>query len=188
MKKLYFIAIVGIIAYGCSNSSNPPAATNSQDQINENQVVFENDLENALAGIPSWSNEKTIVKMPDGKAHSGEYVSKVDDVNMYSYAFKETLENINQKLPKSVVVNGWFYSEVRNPELGIVMDINDDNKSVVWKSYRLMDDGKSENQWHEFTANFDIEETLKPGYQIKIFAFGAKKIAYFDDIKVTFKF
>jgi len=188
MKKLLFIAIIGLVAVGCKNSSNPPVVADSQDQISENQVVFENDLENALTGIPSWSNEKTIVKMPVGKAHSGEYVSQVDDVNLYSYAFKETIENINEKLPTSVVVNGWFYSEVNNPELGFVMDINDNNKSIEWKSYSLMKDGLSVNQWHEFTANFEIEAPLKPGYQIKIFAFGAKKKAYFDDIKLTFKF
>ncbi len=188
MKKLFFITFIGLIAYGCSNSSKTPAVKDSQDQISENQVVFENDLENALVGIPSWSNEKTIVKMPVDKAHSGEYVSMVDAVNMYSYAFKENLENINEKLPNTVVVSGWFYSEVKNPDLGFVMDINDNNKSVIWKSYRLMEDGLSENQWHEFTANFEIDEPLKPGYQIKIFGYGAKKTAYFDDIRVTFKF
>lgn len=188
MKKLIFIAMLGVITYGCSNSPKTPAVTDTQDQITENQVVFENDLENALVGIPSWSNEKTIVKMPDGKAHSGEFVSMVDAINVYSYAFKETFENINEKLPQTVVVNGWFYSPVKNSDLSFVMDINENNKSVIWKSYRLMMDDMAVNQWHEFTANFTIEEPIKPGYQIKIYAFGAKKTAYIDDVKITFKF
>ncbi|KAF0199290.1 MAG: hypothetical protein FD166_413 [Bacteroidetes bacterium] len=189
MKNLLILVFTGALIYGCSNSSNPPAATDAQNQINENQVVFENDMESALAGIPAWSNEKTIIRLSEGvKAHSGEFVTKVDEVDLYSYAFKETFENINEKLPKNVIVKGWFYSPVQNPELGFVMDINENNSTKIWQSYKLMEASTSVNEWHEFTATFAIDQPVKPSYQIKLFGFGAKKTAYFDDLKVTFEF
>ncbi len=189
MKKLLFLAFIGVIAFGCSNSSNTPAVSDSKGEISEKQSIFENDLENALAGIPSWSNEKTIFKMPGGlKAHSGEFVTTIDNVNKYSYAFKETFENINEKLPKAVIVSGWVYSTDKNPKMSIVMDINDNNKTFIWKGYQLMVDQKPLNQWNEFNAKFTIDEPIKPSQQIKIFAFDANAPAYFDDLKVTFEF
>jgi len=189
MKNLFFLTLTTALIYGCSNPSNPPATADDQNQTNENQVVFENDMESALAGIPSWSNEKTIIRLSDGaKAHSGEFVTKVDEVDHYSYAFKEYFENINEKLPKSVIVNGWYYSPVQNPELGFVMDINDNNTTKIWQSYKLMEGSPSVNEWHEFTASFTIEQPIKPSYQIKLFGFGAKKTAYFDDIRITFEY
>jgi hypothetical protein len=189
MKKLFFIAFIGLIAYGCSNSSNTPAVSDSQNEVSEKQAIFENDLENALAGIPSWSNEKTIVKMPEGmKAHSGEFVTMIDNSNKYSYAFKDIFENINEKLPVTVIVSGWFYSTDKNPKMSIVMDINDNNNTFIWKGYQLMKDPKPLNQWNEFKATFSIDQPIKPSNQIKIFAFDANATAYFDDLKVTFEY
>lgn len=189
MKKLFFLATIGVIAFGCSNSPNTPAVSDSQTEVSEKQAIFENDLENALAGIPSWSNEKAISKMPEGlKAHSGEFVSMIDNANKYSYAFKETFENINENLPITVIVSGWVYSTDKNPNMSIVMDINDNNKTFIWKGYQLMKDPNSLNQWNEFKATFAIDQPIKPSHQIKIFAFNANAPAYFDDLKVTFEF
>ncbi|HCT69801.1 MAG TPA: hypothetical protein DF409_00750, partial [Bacteroidales bacterium] len=72
--------------------------------------------------------------------------------------------------------------------LGIVMDINDNNNTVIWKSYALSGVVTSLNEWQPFTARFTVDAPLKPGYQLKIFASGAKKTAYFDDFKISFEY
>ncbi|MHC1776775.1 MAG: hypothetical protein AB9834_15340 [Lentimicrobium sp.] len=189
MKRLVYIAFAGVVFYSCSNSSNTPStSTDTSVQTDQNMLVIENNFEDAAAMIPSWINEVTVVKMDKTKAHSGEFASMVDEVNVYSYTYREKFENINQKLPTRIVVNGWFFSTEDNDKLSYVMDINDNNESYIWKSYKLKDENPAINQWNEFTAYFTIDKPLKPGHQIKLFGFGGKKLAYFDDIKITFEY
>ncbi len=189
MKKLFLLMIAGAFILGCSNQSTKPETVETQESDAVNELVFENDLENALGGIPGWSNEKAVIKMPEGlSAHSGTFVTKIDNLNKYSYAFKEYFENINERLPREVVISGWVYSTDKNPQLSIVMDINQDNETIFWKGYNLMDKPRELNSWFEFKTTFTIDQPIKPSNQIKVFAFNAEKAAYFDDLKITFVF
>ena len=159
MKKLLLLLAVGIISFSCNNSSSKSSGTaQTKDQ---NKVEISNDMENALSLVPSWVNEKTIVKMEGGKAHSGEYVSKVDDVDIYSYAYREYLLNISDKLPKRVFVNGWVNSPVPNEKMGIILDITENNTMNYWKAFNLKSVVVEPNKWYEFTAGFLIDEPIK---------------------------
>ncbi|MBK7212607.1 MAG: hypothetical protein IPH88_04775 [Bacteroidales bacterium] len=186
MKSILLLSVSALILFGCSNSGQAPAPTAASTE--QNQVVISNDLENAAAIIPSWINEKTVVKMDAGTAHSGEYVIKIDDKSVYSYAYRENLENINQKLPKRIVVNGWVNSADPADGLSVIMDINDNNASKLWKSYSLKDALKTKGAWNEFTAYFSIDQAIQPHYQVKIYAFSGNKTAYLDDLKITFEY
>jgi hypothetical protein len=186
MKNLLIIALAGFIMYGCSNSSQPSSPTAAAPE--PGQVVISNDMENAAAIIPSWINEATVVKMENGAAHSGDYVSKVDDKNLYSYTYREFIQNINEKLPKRVIVNGWVNSPDAAKGLGIIMDINENNVSQIWKSMSLSSVIEAPNKWYEFTAYFSVDKPIKPNYQIKIYGYSGQKVAYFDDFKITFEY
>ena len=186
MKKYLVIVLTGLVLFSCSNSgqnSTPAAADNEH-----NQVVITNDMENAAAKVPSWINETSVVKMENGKAHSGEFVSKVDDKNLYSYAYREYLNNINEKLPKRVVVNGWVNSPDAAKGLGVIMDINEKNVPVIWKTCSLNTNVKTPNTWYEFTAYFQIDKPIKPDYQLKVYGYSGQKLAYFDDFKITIEY
>ncbi len=186
MKNVLFIALAGLFVYGCSNSNQN--AIPASGQAEQNQVVITNDMENAAAMIPSWINEVTVVKMENGKAHSGEFVSKVDDKILYTYTYREFFENISQKLPKRVVVNGWVNSPDPSENLGIVMDINENNVNKIWKSYSLTKTVESPGKWFEFTAYFPIDQPIQKNWQVKIYGYSGKKLAYFDDLKITFEY
>jgi hypothetical protein len=187
MKNFLFLVLTASLVYGCSNSNQNTVETVVETE--EVPIAFANDMENALSGVPSWINEATVVKMPEGlKAHSGEFVSKVSEEKVYSYAFRETLSNINEKLPVAVIVKGWVYSPEPNTALSIVVDINDEGKSVLWKAYSLTDVIADLNQWKEFSARFTVDQPVKPEHQLKVFGFGGKKTAYFDDLDISFEY
>lgn len=189
MKKIFAIILIGFSLWSCSGSdqkSATPAGDNAKDQ---NTVVISNDLENAAAIIPSWSNEKTVVKMDGAPAHSGQFVSMVDDQFEYSYGFHEYLDNINQSVPKKVHVKGWVYSSVVSPDLSIVLDISENNQLVEWKAYSLTPLITEAKKWTEFNAHFDITKPIKGSNLIKIFGWNhGKKLAYFDDFEITFEY
>jgi hypothetical protein len=172
--------------FSCSNSNQNTSPTAAQPE--QNEVVITNDMENAAAMIPSWINERTVVTMENGKAHSGDYVIKIDDKEIYSYAYREYLENLNQKLPKRVVLNGWVNSPDPAEGLSVIMDINENNVSKIWKAYSLKNTIETPGEWYEFTAYFNVDQPVQPHYQVKLFAFSGKKTAYFDDFKITFEY
>ncbi|PKO97824.1 MAG: hypothetical protein CVU14_09295 [Bacteroidetes bacterium HGW-Bacteroidetes-9] len=190
MKRFIFIVLASALIYGCSNSNQSPssAAIPTEDTTDQNQLVIENDLELASSMIPSWINEVTVVKMDKIKAHSGEYASKIDDENVYSYAFGEKFENINKKLPRRVIVNGWYYMPDKNEKAGIVMDISEDNETKIWEAFNFFNVNPTTNQWNEYTAYFSINQPIKPNYHLKIYGYSGKKEIYLDDFKITFEY
>jgi hypothetical protein len=127
--------------------------------------------------------------MDGAPAHSGLFVSMVDEQFAYSYGFREFVDNINQALPKKVIVKGWVYSIVASPDLSIVLDISENNKPVDWKAYSLTPVITEANTWTEFRANFDINKPIQSSNLIKIFGWDpGKKLAYFDDFEITFEY
>jgi hypothetical protein len=186
MKKLLSIILTGLVLFGCSNSNQNSAQSGANSE--HSQVVISNDMENAAAKVPSWINEKSVVKMENGTAHSGEFVSKVDDKNLYSYAYRENLNNISEKLPTRIIVNGWVNSPDASQSLAMVLDINDNGVSQIWKSYGLTQVIKSPNTWYEFTAYYAIDKPIKSDNQLKIYGFSGQKTAFFDDLKITIEY
>ncbi len=186
MKNLFVFAIAGLLLSGCSNST-PKNGT--QDQQPQTRIEITNDMENAAAVIPSWINEKTVVAVEGIKAHSGEYACVTNDTSEYGYAYLERIKNINSTLPKVVTVNGWVYTTVTNPKLGIILDISQDNNLYDWKVFPLTNDLTEIGKWVEFKAIFYFDKPLNPEQTIKIFPWNqSKKPIYFDDLKITFEY
>ncbi len=187
MKNIFFFIVIVILVWGCSNSSNNTQA--AQEQPKQKEVVIQNDMENASAKIPSWNNEKTVVVMPaPAKAHSGEYVSKLDFEDRYSYTFAEYLKNINNVVPKKIIVSGWAYCTELDKELLVALDINDNGKSILWRGNPIASQISTVNEWHEFTTEFIIDQPVQLENHTKIFVFGGGKKVYLDDFKITFEY
>ncbi len=170
------------------SSTDQKGTTDSSPEIDENRMVIATDMENA-ASLPSYRrNGFSIYKMDEIPAHSGNYVSRVNDEHGYSLTFRETFENLNAKLPRRVVVNGWYYFTEPNEKAGFIMEINDNGSSYIWKAYNFDAVNPATNQWNEFTAYFTIDKPIKPEQEINLFATGAKKLTYFDDFKFIFEY
>ena len=192
MKKIFILLIATGMFYACSNnpgtSTNQDVMTEDNPQIDDNQMVIANDMENPTSLPSYWKNGISINKMDEVPAHSGNYAVKVDAESEYSITFRETFENLNAKLPKQVVVNGWYYFTEPNEKAGLIMEITDNGESYMWKSFNFAKVNPATNTWNEFTAYFSFDKEINPEQEISIFARGYKKVAYFDDLKVTFKY
>jgi hypothetical protein len=187
MKKLLVFALAGSIMYGCSNSA--PKTDAAADAPKQNMIEITNDMENAAAVIPSWINEKTVIAMKTPAAHSGEYASVTNDTSEYGYAYQELVKNINTGLPKKVVVKGWVYTTAANPNLGIIVNISENNQNYDWKAFPLNTSITEAGKWVEFDASFYFEKPLKPEHEIRIFPWNqSKKPVYMDDLKIIFEY
>ena len=187
MKQLIIFAIAGTLLYGCSGSK--PKTEAAAGKAQQNLIEITNDMENATAVIPSWINEKTVIKMKSPAAHSGEFACVTNDTSQYGYAYQELFKNINTGLPKKVVVSGWVYTTVAAPNLGIILNISENNQNYDWKTFPLTDNLKEAGKWVEFSASFYFDKPLNPEQAIKIYAWNqTKKPIYIDDLKIVFEY
>jgi hypothetical protein len=187
MNKLIVFAIAGVLLYSCSNSKPKTEAASGQSA--QNRIEITNDMENASAVIPSWINEKTVVIMKEPAAHSGEYACATNDSVQYGYAYQELLKNINTGIPKKVVVEGWVYTTVEKPNLGIILNISEKSQNYDWKAFPLNESLTEKGKWVEFSSSFYFDKPLNPEQEIRIFAWNqSQKPIYFDDLKISFEY
>lgn len=188
MKILILLVAVVALLSACSNPSNKtqPAV----ESVSPAEIVITNDLENALGVMPSWFNENTIVAMTEPQAHSGNYSGLTNDTLPYGYTYKETLKNIDPRLPKIAFVSGWIYTTVANPDFSIICGINENKQTYNWKAYPLTEILSETGKWIEFTATFYFDDKpLKPEHEISIYGLNnSKKAIYTDDLKITFTY
>jgi len=187
MKKLLFFALAGLLLSSCSNSGTN---AKSGEQQRRNEVVITNDMENAMAMIPSWYNENSVMAINDPPAHSGGYAGVTNDSIEYSYTYKEILKNIDSRVPKMATYNGWVYTTVANPNFSIICSVNENGQQYDWKAFPLEKELSEPGKWVEFTASFYFDQKpLKPEQEIGFYAWNlSKKPVFFDDVKITFTY
>jgi hypothetical protein len=95
-----------------SNSGSNPQ---SNSQASKNEIIINNDLENAIAKNPSWKGEIVVFNKKE-KAHSGDFIYVTNDTLENNYTYNEIFKNTNKSIPKSVVFTGWVYNTVGNPK------------------------------------------------------------------------
>ncbi len=185
MKKLFFFVLAGFILSACSNSGNK---TQSGYQSDQNEVVITNDMENAMGKVPSWYNENTVIAMTNPQAHSGIFAGITNDTLPYSYTYKEALKNIDSRLPKMAIVNGWVYTTIANRDFEIICGISENKQTYNWKAYPLADILGETGRWVEFSASFYFDDKpLKPEHEISFYAWNkSKQTVYIDDLKIAF--
>jgi len=187
MKKILVFATAAVLLYSCSSST--PKGETAATESTQKTIEITNDMENATAVIPSWINEKTVISMSNPTAHSGDFACVTKDSSEYGYAYQEIFKNINSVLPKKIVVSGWVYSTVAAPNLGIIVNISENNQQYDWKTYPLADNIKETGKWVEFSTSFYFEKPLNENQEIRIFPWNqSKKPIYFDDLKIVFEY
>lgn len=187
MEKLFIFSFAALILSACSNSGNKTTESQAPEQPQSNKIEITNDMENAMAGIPSWINEKTVVSLKEPAAHSGEYACVTNDTAEYSYAYQEQVKNIGSGIPKQAVISGWVYTTVANPKLGYIINVAENDKQIDWIVYPLDKDQTQVGKWVEFSASVYFKNNITPETQLRIFAWNqSKKPIYFDDLKITF--
>ena len=173
MKKLFLFAISLMLIAACTNSGSNPGNNNSSQR--KDRIEITNDLENALAIIPSWNGEKTIFDLKE-KAHSGGFVCITNDTLEFSYQYNEFFKNINSELPKRVIFSGWVNTTVANPKFSILCTIDEGTKQLEWRAYPLQNVLTEPGKWVEFSADFYFDKSpLKPEDKITLVAWNQSK-------------
>jgi len=185
MKKYFLFALTGFLLSACSNSGNK---TQAIENTSKDRIEITNDMENAKGVIPSWIGEDRVIAMSEPPAHSGKYAGVTNDTIEFSYYYQEIFSNINEVLPKRVVLSGWVYTTVANPKVSIICNINENKTQYNWKAYPLEKELSQAGKWVEFISEFYFDDKpIKSEMEIGLYAWNqSKKPVYFDDLKIIF--
>jgi hypothetical protein len=183
MKNFLLFVVTVLFLTACSNSGNKTISPKQSIEIT-------NDMENAQGMIPSWVGAERVFAMTDPPAHSGTYACITNDSAEYSYHYEEILKNINGVVPTRVMLSGWVYTTVANPDLAIVfaLNLNDDPKTLDWKSFPLNQQLPEAGKWVEFSGDFYMDyKEINTDLRASVYLWNqSKKPIYIDDLKVTF--
>lgn len=175
----------GCLMLGCK--SNKQGTELLPLRTDELPVTESTDLENTNLEPYSWVTAYTVKKMPEGKAHSGQYVSVVDSVGFASYGYKEKFGNIAPFSPALVSVSGWVYLLEPNKDAKVILATTESVNKDLYLTKTIGSDTMSLNTWHHFAVGFTLDQQFEPNARLSIYAFGGKKRACFDDFTITFK-
>lgn len=151
----------------------------------QGDLYFKNNIESSLG----WYKNPTVLKTKD--AHSGEYVSKIDSVNIYSLGFDLPLSIVNERfLPVTEVkATVWAMLKSKNAKGALITELKKNDSLIVWNSVKLQDYCKEANKWYkvEFILNlrehdFSNNENLFRCYV----ANDSKEEILLDDFEVEF--
>ena len=148
-------------------------------------LYFKNNIESSLG----WYTDATIFKTKD--AHSGEYVSKIDSVTIYSLGFNLPLSIVNERfLPVTEVkASVWAMFKSRSAKGALITELKKNDSLITWQSVRLQQYCLEANKWYkvEYILNlkdndFNNSENLFRFYV----ANDSKEEIYLDDFEVEF--
>jgi hypothetical protein len=177
MKNIFLFVLSAIMLFSCGKSGRKA-------------IMFSNDFEKVIGtsydpdNAKFWGSPVSLVK---GVAHSGEYASKMDSSNTYSFGFKSIIKNIKKDAPIKIKVKLWVYAGQPNPDATLVVDINNNGKSKYWKNAALSGVSKG-REWTECSASFDIPTNINVNDEVKIFVWNPNmQLLYIDDFEISFE-
>jgi hypothetical protein len=179
MKKILFAFISLALLAGCGDD------TTKKNEVTHNALYFFNDFEN----VRGWGEALTIVK---GNAYSGQYYSKIDSVNKYSYGFKLEKNAISDKQLKKVSVDVWVRTSDVNTKSLLVAQITRKtakrDSTIYWEKSEIRKFKLQPSEWINVKSSFDLPKELQPKDKILLYVWNSdgKSEVDVDDMEVQF--
>lgn len=169
-KRSFYLSAVLFLIFGCNSKNN-------------NSVIIQSNMENDYC----WINTNSITK---GMAHSGNFACRLNKDIEYGFGYTNKFENINNKLPKKVIVS--FYANAINSveEVNMVVQIDSiEGITKFWQGKLLKKYLKETNKWIEINEIFELPADILLSYKISLYFWNpGRKEVLFDDLKITFAF
>ncbi len=165
MNRLLLIALV--LLAGCKGH-NPSG-----------NLVYFTDVDN-LAG---WYETPTIIKF---KAHSGEFVCKIDTINSFGLTFKKRMSEISGKAIFKVDVSAWVYVNDLGAKGGFVCSLDSMlGKGFVYLNERFDEKIDKAKRWTKVKSEFFFPDSYDPDFIFAVYLWNTGKEDIFaDDLEI----
>ncbi len=148
--------------------------------------IFYNDLESNSVS-DNWIGLQSI---DSGFAHSGNYYSHTDSVNVYGLGFEDQLPEGLIRKNTVVLISGFIQnSSINTNPLFVITIIDSNNETLLWKGISLKNGVQDINTWVYFSDSVLIPASLTDGSKIKAYLWNQEKSSSvnLDDLRIEFK-
>ncbi|HNW97941.1 MAG TPA: hypothetical protein PKK00_05975 [Bacteroidales bacterium] len=170
MKKIQYFVLCSwvILALSCSNNK-------------EFVPIYKAQID----GNGDWINCNTIGKY---WGYTGDYCSKSDSINQYTFGFSKLFSEISPNPIKKVKVSVWVKLSDLSKKSVLFISIDDsNNKNIFWSGHDLVPVVKEVNKWYKMEIEENISEVNTEGAKIGICVLNSNKdIVYVDDYEIQF--
>lgn len=120
--------------------------------------------------------------------HNGDYCSRVDSANQYSYGFGKFVSEISSNPIKKVKESAWVKLTDLNKKIKFVVAINDkNNKNIFWAGHEINPIAKEVNKWYKIEIEDTFPEFESNGAHFETYIWNPdNNVAYIDDIEIQF--
>ena len=151
----------------------------------QGELFFKNNIESSLG----WYSHPTFYKTKE--ARSGEYVSKLDSVNIYSFVFDLPLSLVNVRfIPvREVKASVWVMFKSQDAKGALITELKRNGALLIWNSVKLQDHCKEANKWYkvEYVTNLLENDYSSNDNLFRTYAANDSKHEIFlDDFQVEF--
>lgn len=151
----------------------------------QGERYFKNNIESSLG----WYKHPSVFKTKE--AHSGEYVSKIDSVTIYSVLFDLPLSIVNIRwIPvREVKATVWVMFKSENAKGALITELKKNDALIVWNSVKLQDYCKEAGKWYkvEYILNLRENDFSSDDNLFRCYAANDSKGEIFlDDFEIEF--
>ena len=177
MKKIILsILSVSVIACSCIRNNS----SRNGDVIISNEVNMEHSVLN-------FDNSRI-----ENNAHSGQYFSRVDSINVfsagYAYVIPDSLKEKNLK----VYFSAWVREAEAPLQGGIAVALNTSKGTVFWNVFKVKNTNYVPFEWVQIKDSISFNTTLINDSKTELRIIGAKyegKDKFdLDDLQIKYKF
>ena len=169
MKKISYLisGVLIILLFSCSNNK-------------DFSPTFKGYLDEG-----DWINPHTIGKYGGVK---GDYCSKVDSINQYSYGFKKLFSEISPNVITKIKASVWIKLNDLTKKVVFVISVSGkDNKNIYWAGHDVNASIKEVNNWYKYEIEEVLPDFESEGARIDIYVFNPNNnIAFVDDFEISF--
>lgn len=176
MRFLFLLIFVTVILNSCAKK-----------QPDEKKELVAITTTSNNTELNEWKDPYTI--KPYADAHSGNSVSVIDSLSIYSVGYEKQLANIAKSKINSVVFSYWVLLRNDKAEAKTVLSIDDtiSKKNVLWVGNLVRHNVKENNKWTEITETFEIPKNINPKCLLKLYVLNnSKEEILLDDFKIAF--
>jgi hypothetical protein len=170
MKKVFYVIgfALAIFIVGCSNNKG-----------------FTPTYKGMIEGDGDWININTIGKY---YGHTGDYCSRVDSNNVYSFGFRKSITEISSNPIKKVKISVWVKLDDINKKTSLVVSVvGKDGKNIFWNGHDVNPVVKEAGKWYKFEVEETLPEFDGEGAHIETYLNNPNKnVAYVDDFEIKF--
>ena len=128
---------------------------------------------------PLWINDSSCIV--SGDAHSETHATQLSESIEYGSTFSAKTKDVHLNMGNTIQLSCWINTSEVLKGSSLVLSINRNENSIIWRSVNLQEFVTKENSWNQVFMAYTIPEELHPDDDIKVYIWNSAKQNFIAD-------